>query len=351
MKINRNFLIFLLLIFALSTISCTFVYEGGDKSTLESSIGLLNIVATLMAVLVALLTLIFIIAIAFGFFESRRWVEYRKQLENRVVDAETKVKEIEEDAKFIKNIRKNLEEDASRIRMELGTTPLPPLTEKPSEEIIGKLDELSHKLEILEALGVSLKPEDYLNRGFDLYNKGKYKLALEAFDKAIELKPDYAEAWNNKGWALSALGRNEEALKAYDKAIELKPDFALAWSNKGVRLGKLSRYEEALKAYDKAIELKPDDATAWSNKGAALVSLNRHNEALKAFDKAIELKLDFADTWFNRACAYSLKKDKENTLKNLSKAIQLDITYKEKAKKDEDFKNLREDEDFKKIVQ
>jgi hypothetical protein len=41
---------------------------------------------------------------------------------------------------------------------------------------------------------------------------------------------------------------------------------------------------------------------------------------------------------------------KENVLKNPTKAIELDAKYKEDAKKDEDFKNLRNDEDFKKIV-
>ena len=63
--------------------------------------------------------------------------------------------------------------------------------------------------------------------------------------------------WNNKGFALASLGQYEEALKAYDKAIELKPDFSVAWNNKAFSFSSLGRYEEALNAYDKAIELKP----------------------------------------------------------------------------------------------
>ncbi|MCJ7496854.1 MAG: tetratricopeptide repeat protein [candidate division Zixibacteria bacterium] len=133
-----------------------------------------------------------------------------------------------------------------------------------------------------------------------------------------------------------------KALELYEKAIELKPDFAEAWSNKGAALIKLNRHAEALQAFEKAIELKPDDAEAWSNKGVALDNLNRHEKALKAHEKAIELKPDDANAWFNRACLYSFKGEKEKALSDLKKAIELDISNKQQAKTDEDFKKLVE---------
>ncbi len=79
--------------------------------------------------------------------------------------------------------------------------------------------------------------------------------------------------------------------------------------------------------------------------------LGRHDGAIKHYDKAIELQADSANAWYNKACAYSLKGDKERSLYNLRKAIELDPEYKEKAKKDEDFRNLWDDENFKKIVE
>jgi hypothetical protein len=51
------------------------------------------------------------------------------------------------------------------------------------------------------------------------------------------------------------------------------------------------------------------------------------------------------------ACYYSLQNKKVKALENLKKAIELNSKYKEKAKKDEDFKNLWQDEDFKKLVE
>ena len=86
------------------------------------------------------------------------------------------------------------------------------------------------------------------------------------------------------------------------------------------------------------------------NKGVALGKLGRIDEAVKAYDKAIEIKPDFAEASYNAACTYCLKGDKENALRNLSKAIKSDAKCKEYAKKDEDFKNLWDDEDFKRLV-
>ncbi len=63
-----------------------------------------------------------------------------------------------------------------------------------------------------------------------------------------------------KGVALLNLGNYEEAIKCYDKAIEIEPNNAEAWNNKGIVLGRLSKYEEAIACYDKAIEIEPDYA-------------------------------------------------------------------------------------------
>lgn len=111
-----------------------------------------------------------------------------------------------------------------------------------------------------------------------------------------------------------------------------------------------NNFDSALEAIGKAIELKPDSADAWNIQGIILGQIKNYDKALDAFDDAIKLKPDFAEAWYNRACVYSLKGDKENTLKNLFRAIELNTSYKEMAKSDEDFKNLWNDEDFKKIA-
>ena len=57
---------------------------------------------------------------------------------------------------------------------------------------------------------------------------------------------------------MNELKRYDEAIAHYDKALTLKPDYAEGWSNKGNVLNELKRYDEAIAYYDKAISLKRD---------------------------------------------------------------------------------------------
>lgn len=113
--------------------------------------------------------------------------------------------------------------------------------------------------------------------------------ALTSYDKAIELKPDYYEAWNNRGNALGELERHEEALTSYDRAIELKPDSYSVWHNRGNVLGDLERCEEALTSYDKALEITKGDADVWDSRGLCLSFLKRYEEAIDNLSKSRDL--------------------------------------------------------------
>jgi Flp pilus assembly protein TadD len=62
----------------------------------------------------------------------------------------------------------------------------------------------------------------------------------------------------NRGAALVDLGQFEEAIASYDKALQIKPDYHEAWSNRGVALMNLGQFEQAIASYDKALQFKPD---------------------------------------------------------------------------------------------
>jgi Tfp pilus assembly protein PilF len=132
---------------------------------------------------------------------------------------------------------------------------------------------------------------------------GQSEEAIKSYDKAIEIKPDYHEAWYNRGNALDDLGQSEEAIKSYDKAIEIKPDYHEAWYNRGWVLNNLGLTQEANASFDKAIEFKPDDPDAWYSRGWVLDILGRYEEALTSCNKAIELGYQSSNVFFNRAIA------------------------------------------------
>jgi tetratricopeptide (TPR) repeat protein len=67
--------------------------------------------------------------------------------------------------------------------------------------------------------------------GNALQELGKLEEAIEAYNKALAIKPDYAEAYNNMGVTLKDQGKLEEAIEAYNKALAIKPDYAEVWNN------------------------------------------------------------------------------------------------------------------------
>jgi protein O-mannosyl-transferase len=86
-------------------------------------------------------------------------------------------------------------------------------------------------LDLLKQLNQQQTPEIYLARSLQDYNEGKFEEAIADAERALTLKPDYAEAFNNICAANNKLGRFEEAAKACEQALQIKPDFDLARNN------------------------------------------------------------------------------------------------------------------------
>ena len=93
----------------------------------------------------------------------------------------------------------------------------------------------------------------------------RYDEALANYDRAIQIKPDYAEAYLNCGAILSELKRYDEALANYDRAIQIKPDYAEAYLNCGLIFSELKRYDESLRNYERAVKIKPEIDYLLSN--------------------------------------------------------------------------------------
>tara|TARA_B110000908_G_C10242585_1_gene446938 strand:- start:899 stop:2545 length:1647 start_codon:yes stop_codon:yes gene_type:complete len=98
--------------------------------------------------------------------------------------------------------------------------------------------------------------------GNALQDQFKRDEAITAYEKALSIKPDYADAYNNIGVTLKEQGKLDEAIAAYEKTLSLKPDHAAAYYNIGVTLQEQGKLDEAIAACEKALSLKPDHAAA-----------------------------------------------------------------------------------------
>ena len=125
-------------------------------------------------------------------------------------------------------------------------------------------------------------------------DRGRFHEAITAYNRAIALRPDYADAHNNLGVALKDLGRFDEAITVHNRAIALRPDYAEAHNNLGVALKEQGRFDEAMDSCHHALRLKPDLAEAHDNLGSFLRDQGHLDAALFSFRRAIELNPHFS---------------------------------------------------------
>lgn len=202
-------------------------------------------------------------------------------------------------------------------------------------------------------------------QGDTFYNLKSYDRALQAYEKALKIRPEYAEAWTGKGNVQQASGKSKEALNSYEKAIQIQPRNWQAWVGRAQILDKLGKsqeaidtfkgaikidknakeawqglaqiqmrlkqYPEAISSFDRLLEIESDDAFAWYQKGWAWQNLRDYREAIKAYDKAVEIKPDLSFAWYQKGnVLMNLEKDEE-AVQAYEKAVQfqpkLDVAW------------------------
>ena len=138
-------------------------------------------------------------------------------------------------------------------------------------------------------------------KGASLVNFGRYDAAIECYGKALEIAPHHIGALGFMGVLLLNLGRYDAAIESFDKVLKSNPQRTSSWNNKGTSLHSLGRYDAAIGCYDKALEIDPQDAYAWNNKASSLHNLGRYDAAIECLDKALEIDRIDANAGFNKA--------------------------------------------------
>ena len=155
----------------------------------------------------------------------------------------------------------------------------------------------------------SISAETYLRWGYAKYRLDQYQAAIDDYDAAINLKPDFASAYYFRGTVKRSLGQYKEAIEDYDTAIDLKNDFAFAHYFRGTIRSDLGEHFIAIQDYNRAIDAKPDYAFAYLRRGVANYLLDRNWAAKKDWDIALEIAEQTGDK--------SLKAKTEKLLKRV----------------------------------
>lgn len=127
--------------------------------------------------------------------------------------------------------------------------------------------------------------------------------ALRAYQAAIRIRPDYADAHYNLGAVLARIGRTDEAMGAYREALRHDPQHDSARFNLANALADRGAVEESIEEYRRLLEFNPRHAKALVNLGISLAGRGEMQEAADCFRRAVEADPSFADAHYNLGIA------------------------------------------------
>lgn len=112
---------------------------------------------------------------------------------------------------------------------------------------------------------------------------------------------------NNRGAKLLSEGAVERAEQELKTAVELSPDYAEAYNNLGIVYKKRELLDLALQHFQKAVDLNPDYASAYNHIAAVYITRGQYDLALKNIDRALKKEPAFADAVYQKGLAYYLQ--------------------------------------------
>ena len=166
------------------------------------------------------------------------------------------------------------------------------------------------------------------NQGQDAHEKGDLKGAIELYQKALKIIPEFPEAEYQLGIAYLALNQTENAETAFRRAVELREDWSLPMASLGALLVQKNQFPEAEKVLTKAVEIDAMNSPAF----VALTDLRLKTKAAPEILKQLLSKLQLltskasptASAWSARAALERSLGDKASAKTSLKRSLALE---------------------------
>lgn len=166
------------------------------------------------------------------------------------------------------------------------------------------------------------------NKGQDAHEKGDFRTAIESYEKALKLIPDFPEAELQRGSAYLSIGKLDEAEAAFRKSVELRDDWSLALASLGSVLVRKNDFAQAEKYLVQAIAIDELNFPAYAAMTELRLKTKARTEVLGALLVRIrELTTKANPTssiWASRAALENALGDKKNAKTSAAKALELD---------------------------
>jgi Tfp pilus assembly protein PilF/peroxiredoxin len=177
---------------------------------------------------------------------------------------------------------------------------------------------------------LSLDPEyaDANNTlGALLAQNGDFGGAVARFRKALETKPEYADALNNLGYVLFQTGQPREAYELYQRALQLQPDFPEALNNIGIFFGQQRDLEQAERYFRQAVERRPAYGEAANNLALVLNARGDAASAIAVLERLLKDNPEFEPAYVTLCRLFLARGEQGKGLQALERLLQRNPTH------------------------
>jgi tetratricopeptide (TPR) repeat protein len=160
--------------------------------------------------------------------------------------------------------------------------------------------------------------------GRSLLRVGNLTRAADAFDRAVELRPQDFWPWFGKGLCAHRRSRYEEAVTAFSVCIALAPKRAECYHNRALVLAAMGDLPGGFRDANRALKLDPQLAPAVLNRGALYLQQQQFPEAAADFRLALTLGANPAAVHYNLALLHQARDEPAAAIDALDRALQYD---------------------------
>ena len=164
-------------------------------------------------------------------------------------------------------------------------------------------------------LYVQKKPEIFFIQANIHKQLKKYDSAISYFEKAIQLNPNFSEAYNNLGNTKKRIGKIDEAIFCFEKAIQLKENNIEAYLNLANIYKENKHFNKLIKVYEKILSFNQNDLKTLYNLGSAYLFLGNISKGKYYFEKIIKINSNHIPSYRNYISVTKITKKNEIFLK------------------------------------
>jgi tetratricopeptide (TPR) repeat protein len=150
-----------------------------------------------------------------------------------------------------------------------------------------------------DEVGNTFSAKSHFDSGVIARKTGNVQEALASFERALEIRSNYAEALVQQGELLAALNRHEDAADSFTLALAHDASLAAAWAGYGKVLKLGGRIEGAIVHFERAATLAPASEEVWLALALALNESGQTDRAAAAYERAIEAAPDQPAAYVN----------------------------------------------------